>query len=144
MSFLENLHLAENLFVFANLVETDSHFGHRNDADGFGKALEKIDKELGKWLEKLSPEDLLILTADHGCDPTLKESTDHTREYVPILLYSKSLRAKGLGTRKSFADLACSVADWFSLKHEWLEYKQKEYLENSRNLDYSALVSTLL
>jgi phosphopentomutase len=105
-------------FVFANLVETDSHFGHRNDAKGFGEALEKIDLCLGDWLGKLQENDLLILTADHGCDPTVA-GTDHTREYVPIIAYSPSLKPKDLGLRTSFADTAASVADWLSYGSEW-------------------------
>ncbi len=109
---------AGNQFVFANLVETDSHFGHRNNAKGFGEALEKIDVKVGEWLKMLGPDDLLILTADHGCDPTVA-GTDHTREYVPIMAYSPSLQGKNLGTRESFADTAATVADWFGLKAEW-------------------------
>jgi len=131
-----------NLFVFANLVETDSHFGHRNDTLGFGKALEKIDQEITSWLENLGPEDLLILTADHGCDPTLLESTDHTREYVPVLAYSPSLKSRDLGVRKSFADVACTIADWFDLKQEWIKTKTSEYKLKKRKLNYQELVSS--
>ena len=100
------------------MVETDSHFGHRNDPKGFGTALEKIDLEIGKWLKMLGPDDLLILTADHGCDPTT-EGTDHTREYVPVLAYSTSLKAQNIGERKTFADTAASIANWFNLEKNW-------------------------
>lgn len=75
--------------IFANLVETDSHYGHRNDPKGFGHALELIDQELSQWLQDLTDDDLLILTADHGCDPTVP-GTDHTREYVPVMAYHKN------------------------------------------------------
>jgi phosphopentomutase len=104
--------------VFANLVETDSHFGHRNDPVGFAEALVKIDEAVGSWINCLGENDLLLLTADHGCDPTVA-GTDHTREYVPLLVYSPKLSAKDLGTRTSFADTAATVADWFGLENDW-------------------------
>ena len=109
-----------NALLFANLVETDSHFGHRNDAAGFANAIQLIDREIGHWLSILRPEDLLILTADHGCDPTV-QGTDHTREYVPIMAYSSGLSRvnKNIGTRSTFADTAASIADWFGLYGLW-------------------------
>jgi phosphopentomutase len=111
-----------NQLVFANLVETDSHFGHRNDPIGFGEAITKIDAELRNWLKMLGPDDLLILTADHGCDPT-RPGTDHTREYVPILAYSPNLKPAELGIRQSFADTAATVADWLGFKDKWQTQK---------------------
>ncbi|MDX1920143.1 MAG: phosphopentomutase [Candidatus Caenarcaniphilales bacterium] len=116
--FIHSKNDSKNQFVFANLVETDSHFGHRNNAEGFADALQKIDLEVGNWINILKEDDLLILTADHGCDPTVP-GTDHTREYVPILAYSPSLPPKSLGTRTSFTDTAATIADWFGLKSEW-------------------------
>lgn len=110
------------VLVFANLVETDSHFGHRNDPEGFAKAIEKVDVEVGHWMKTLQPDDLLILTADHGCDPTV-QGTDHTREYVPIMAFSPSIEGANVGLRKSFADIAASIADWFYLQNEWQAQK---------------------
>ena len=98
-------------FVFANLVETDQVFGHRNDVLGFHGALQEIDAAVGEWLEHLDPErDLLVLTADHGVDPTLP-GTDHTREHVPLLA-----RFAGDGARRDgpFADVGASVLRWLA------------------------------
>ncbi|MGH8016425.1 MAG: phosphopentomutase, partial [Candidatus Zixiibacteriota bacterium] len=102
--------------VFANCVDFDEKWGHRNDEKNFAKALEEFDANLGNLLPQLKEDDLLIITADHGCDPTIKTSTDHTREFVPLLVYGKKAN-KGvqLGNRKSFADVACTVADNFKL-----------------------------
>ncbi|MDX1918742.1 MAG: phosphopentomutase [Candidatus Caenarcaniphilales bacterium] len=103
---------SKSQFIFANLVETDSHFGHRNDPKGFGQALEKIDRVLGTWLNDLREGDLLLLTADHGCDPTLP-GTDHTREYIPVLAYSSNLKGSSdLGTLPSFKTVAATSAEW--------------------------------
>lgn len=102
--------------VMANLVDFDMLYGHRNDAVGFAKALEDFDSQLPRILETLRDEDLLIITADHGNDPTTP-STDHSREYVPILCYSKSgKRGVNLGMRKSFADLGKTVAEYFQIE----------------------------
>lgn len=102
--------------IFANCVDFDEKWGHRNDEKSFAKSLEEFDTELGKLLPELNDDDLLIITADHGCDPTIKTSTDHTREYVPLLVYGKNAK-KGvnLGIRKSFSDVACTIADNFRL-----------------------------
>ena len=96
---------------FVNLVDFDMLYGHRRDVDGYARALTEFDRWLGDFLPKLGPEDALILTADHGCDPAFTATTDHTREYVPMLAYGLCLRSLNLGTRKSFADLAATVAD---------------------------------
>jgi phosphopentomutase len=101
--------------LFINLVETDSNFGHRRDAEGFARALEYIDKQFPRIINALSDEDLLFVTADHGCDPCAP-GTDHTREYVPILCYNRKLTPKDLGTRTSFADIGASILDWFNIK----------------------------
>ena len=96
----------EDTIIFTNLVDFDMRYGHRNDVAGYAKALEYLDSRLPKILEALRSNDLLIITADHGCDPTTP-TTDHTREYVPILAYGG--QAVGLGTRHTFADVAATI-----------------------------------
>ncbi len=102
--------------VFSNFVDFDMLWGHRNDAKGYAVGLEAFDARLGTILEKLDERDLLLITADHGCDPT-DVSTDHTREYVPLLAYAPA-RAEGvdLGTRATFADLGATVAEVFGVR----------------------------
>ncbi len=101
-------------FIFVNLVDTDMKYGHRRDVAGYAHALEEIDAAIGRYLKDLGPGDLLMLTGDHGCDPTAPGS-DHTREYVPILAYSPALDAKNLGIRESFADIGKTVLDWLEI-----------------------------
>ncbi len=104
--------------IFANCVDFDDKWGHRNDEKHFARSLEEFDVQLGALLDKLRDDDLLIITADHGCDPTIKTSTDHTREYVPLLVYGKNVKAGvNLGTRETFADIACTLAEVFGLEH---------------------------
>jgi len=101
--------------LFANLVDFDMLYGHRRDPIGNGKAIEEFDARLPEIFSALSPQDLLIITADHGNDPTHR-GTDHTREYVPLLVYSKGLKAcVDLGIRKTFADIGASIAENFQL-----------------------------
>jgi phosphopentomutase len=101
---------------FLNLVDFDALYGHRRDPIGYGKALEEYDARLPEVLEKLKEDDLLIITADHGNDP-IHHGTDHTREYVPLLVYSKSLKSpKELPLRKTFADIGATVAENFGVK----------------------------
>lgn len=101
---------------FLNLVDFDALFGHRRDPEGYGKALEEFDARLPELLEKLTEQDLLILTADHGNDP-VHHGTDHTREFVPLLVYSKAFaEGRELPLRKTFADVGASVADNFNVK----------------------------
>lgn len=101
---------------FLNLVDFDALYGHRRDPIGYGKALEEYDARLPEVLELLKEDDLLIITADHGNDP-IHHGTDHTREYVPLLVYSKSLKEpKELPLRSTFADIGATVADNFSVK----------------------------
>ncbi len=100
-------------FVFANCEDFDMLYGHRNDPSGFARALEAFDAALAGILEHLHPDDLLILTADHGNDPTTP-STDHSREYVPLLVYGGGVRGD-LGTRPSFADVSIIAADWLGI-----------------------------
>lgn len=102
--------------LFVNLVDYDSQFGHRNDAQGYGRALEEFDRGLKEILAALEEGDLLIITADHGCDPTTP-GTDHTREYVPLLAYlAGSHDGVNLGTRESFCDLAATLAEAFQIQ----------------------------
>lgn len=97
--------------IFTNLVDFDSKYGHRRDVKGYAKALEEFDHHLLNILEELTPNDMLILTADHGCDPTFK-GTDHTREYIPILMYNKSnINGKSIGTRSTFSDIGATIED---------------------------------
>jgi len=101
--------------VFANLVDYDSKYGHRNDAQGYAKALEEFDEQLPRIMEKLNENDVLIVTADHGCDPTTV-STDHSREYVPLLIYGSQINPVNVGVRKSFADLGATIAEMLSVQ----------------------------
>jgi len=102
-------------FIMANLVDFDMLWGHRNDCDGFKNGLEIFDEWLGNFITKLDERDLLILTADHGNDPTTP-STDHSREYVPLLTFGQLCKSGiNLGVRKSFADLQSTIAEYFSV-----------------------------
>lgn len=96
---------------FVNLVDFDMQFGHRRDIDGYAAALSAFDAWLGAFLPKLGEDDLLMITADHGCDPGYAASTDHTREYVPLLVLGKNVKPGNLGTKDSFAHIAATVAD---------------------------------
>jgi len=114
--------------IFANLVDYDMLYGHRNDAGGYGRALKEFDHWLGGFLDKLDPEDYLFIVADHGCDP-LHPGTDHTREYVPILVYSPSLlMSSPLGERQTLADIAATIADLFDLPERFAGSSFKELL----------------
>ena len=101
-------------FIFTNLVDFDSKYGHRNDAPGYARALETFDGELATLLPQLRPDDMLFITADHGCDPT-DVSTDHTREYVPLIVAGPRVKALSLGTRATFADLGVTLAEYLGL-----------------------------
>ena len=96
---------------FVNLVDFDMQFGHRRDAVGYANALNEFDAWLGQFMVQLGDEDLLMITADHGCDPAYNATTDHTREYVPLLILGKQVKPVNLGTRESFADIAATCAD---------------------------------
>ena len=100
---------------FVNLVDFDALYGHRRDPIGYANCVEEFDRQLGELLQFLKEDDLLIICADHGNDPT-HTGTDHTREYIPVLLYNKNLKAKDLGVRKTFADIGATVANNFNLK----------------------------
>ena len=109
----QTLKLAQQDFsglCFVNLVEFDSHYGHRQNPDGYAEALAEFDRWLPDLLEMLQPDDAVLITADHGCDPC-DASTDHTREYVPMLLLGDGIRPVNLGTRQTFADVAATVCE---------------------------------
>ena len=100
---------------FVNLVDYDMLYGHRNDVDGYAKALTYFDERLPEILEKMRDEDILMITADHGCDPSTP-STDHSREYTPLILYGQPVKAgTNYGTRDTFADIAATILDYFSI-----------------------------
>lgn len=100
--------------IFTNLVDTDMLFGHRNDFKGYANAIEEIDAFLPKIIEKMTDDDILFITADHGCDPTVK-GTDHTREQVPLLVYSKNIEPQNLGIIPSFAYISDEIRNWFGI-----------------------------
>lgn len=100
--------------IFTNLVDTDMLYGHRRDYIGYKKAIEEIDTYLDKFILNTDENDLLIITADHGCDPTFKGS-DHTREYVPLIIYNKNIEPKNLGVRDSFCYVSERIKDWLQL-----------------------------
>ncbi len=103
-----------NEFIFVNYVDTDMNFGHRRDPEGYCRAVEEIDEHIGRLLKILGEDELLIITADHGCDPTFR-GTDHTREHVPLLVYRKGSEPVNLGVRNQFSDVAASVADFLGV-----------------------------
>ncbi len=103
--------------IFTNLVDFDMVYGHRNDIDGYKNALEAFDKKLPEIISALKNEDILFITADHGCDPTTP-STDHSREYVPLLVYGKNIKhGVNLGIRSTFADLGKTVVDYLGIEN---------------------------
>jgi phosphopentomutase len=101
--------------IFANLVDFDMKFGHRRNPQGYAEALAAFDARLPDILDCMDQDDLLILTADHGCDPTFRGS-DHTREYVPILAWRKGGRAGDLGIRSTMADVGATLGAWFGTR----------------------------
>jgi len=102
---------------FVNLVDFDMLYGHRQDVDGYAAALTAFDRWLPNFISKMRPDDVLVITADHGCDPG-DSHTDHTREYVPLLVYGDRIRPVNLGTRPTYADIAATVADYLSVPYD--------------------------
>ncbi len=102
---------------FTNLVDFDMQFGHRRDALGYANALNEFDEWLGDFKAKMRPDDVLIITADHGCDPC-HSGTDHTREYIPVLIYGEGIKPANLGTRAGFCDIAATVLELLNVKGE--------------------------
>ena len=107
-----------NGLCFVNLVDFDMQYGHRRDIDGYAKALNEFDSWLPKFMEQLGEEDLVMVTADHGCDPAYTATTDHTREYGPLMILGKAVKPVNLGTRKSFADIAATVTELLGVEYE--------------------------
>ena len=103
---------------FVNLVDFDMVFGHRRNIDGYANALSEFDAWLGEFVKNLGEDDLVMITADHGCDPAYTATTDHTREYVPLLIMGKQVKPGSLGTRKSFADIAATVTELLGVAYE--------------------------
>ena len=103
---------------FVNLVDFDMVFGHRRDIDGYANALSEFDAWLGDFLKGLNEDDLVMITADHGCDPAYTATTDHTREFVPLLVLGKAVKPVNLGTRKSFADIAATVTELLGVDYD--------------------------
>jgi len=114
---LEYSKKGNNNFIFINLVDFDVYFGHRNDPEGFAKKLAAFDSFLPEFLGNLDETDRVLITADHGNDPTTP-STDHSREYVPLLFYSKNKKGKNLGIRQTFSDAGKTVADFFGVEND--------------------------
>ncbi|WP_047979990.1 phosphopentomutase [Ornithinibacillus contaminans] len=116
VKLVESMDMEFNGISFLNLVDFDAKYGHRRDPQGYGVALETFDAQMPEVLEKLKPNDLLIITADHGNDP-VHHGTDHTREYVPLLVYYKAIEAgKELAIRETFADIGATIADNFDVE----------------------------
>lgn len=116
--------------IFTNLVDFDMLYGHRNNVEGYSKALEYFDSKLPEIVENMKETDMLIITADHGNDPTTP-STDHSREYIPVLIYGKEIKENvNIGTRKTYADISATVLDILGLeKLENGESFRKEILK---------------
>ena len=115
------LELADRDFsglCFVNLVDFDMLFGHRQDADGYAEALSEFDAWLPSFMDKLGEDDLLMITADHGCDPS-DNSTDHTREYIPLLIYGKAIEPKNLGTLSGFANIGRMACEYLGKKSDF-------------------------
>jgi len=102
--------------IFVNLVDFDMVYGHRRNAEGYARALEQVDRQLPQVLAKMKQKDLLFIVADHGCDPTTSHHTDHTREYVPLLVYGAGVKPVNLGVRETFADVGQTIAELFGVK----------------------------
>ena len=117
----KTLELADRDFrglCFVNLVDFDMLYGHRRDPDGYAKALAEFDAWLPGFLQKLGPEDVLLVTADHGCDPRYLKHTDHTREFIPMLAMGPGVKPGNLGTRTGFCDIAATVAELLGVSYE--------------------------
>ncbi len=114
---LEYMKTVKKGLIFSNLVDFDSKYGHRNNPQGYADCLMEFDARVPELIDALEDNDILIITADHGCDPTT-ESTDHSREYVPLLVYKKGITPTNLGVRATYADVAASIADYFGLEYE--------------------------
>ena len=113
---LEYMDKDDASLIFTNLVDYDMLYGHRRDIDGYAKAVAYFDERIPEIIGKMRDDDVLMITADHGCDPGYDKTTDHTREYIPFLMYGKNIKPKNLGTRKTFADMGATVLDYLSVE----------------------------
>ncbi len=116
-----------NGICFVNLVDFDMKYGHRNDVEGYAKAATVFDQQLGTFLKNMKEDDILMITADHGCDPGFP-GTDHTREHTPLLIYGEKIKENvNLGTRESFADIAATILDIFQVENhtDGISFKEK-------------------
>lgn len=112
---LDYMDSVEEGLIFTNLVDYDMLYGHRRDIDGYAKAVAYFDERLPEIIGKMKDEDILMITADHGCDPGYTKTTDHTREYVPFIMYGSSVTPKNMGTRSTFADMGATVLDYLNV-----------------------------
>ncbi|MBQ0043310.1 MAG: phosphopentomutase [Lachnospiraceae bacterium] len=115
---IEFMHRDFEGLLFTNLVDFDMLYGHRRDVEGYAKALSYFDEKLPLIMERMKKDDILIITADHGCDPSFTKTTDHTREYVPCLMYGANVKPANLGTRDTFSDIAKTVIDYLGVSGE--------------------------
>ena len=113
---LEYMDRDDASLIFTNLVDYDMLYGHRRDIDGYAKAVAYFDDRLPEIIEKMTDDDVLMITADHGCDPGYTKTTDHTREYVPFIMYGKNIEPKNLGTHATFADMGATVLDYLGVE----------------------------
>lgn len=115
---LEFMRSDKNGLIFSNLVDFDMKYGHRNDVEGYANALIEFDNRLPEIISALGENDILMITADHGCDPTT-ESTDHSREYIPVLVYGKNIKENAnIGTRSGFSDIGKTILDLLEVENE--------------------------
>ena len=118
-AWMDFMHQDFTGLCFTNLVDTDMQYGHRNDPEGFAAALEYFDQKLPEIMQLMQEDDLLIVTADHGCDPCFP-GTDHTREHIPLMVWHKRMQGcTDLGLRLTYADVAATVAQWLGLPHRF-------------------------
>ena len=117
---LEYTNSVSNSLVFANLVDFDVYFGHRNNPEGFYEALKEFDNFLPSFLSQLDESDIVLITADHGNDPTT-QSTDHSREFVPLIVFRKNKKSNNLGIRETFSDAGKTVSDFFAIDNAWTD-----------------------
>lgn len=103
---------------FINLVDYDMLYGHRRDVDGYAKALTYFDEKLPEIMQKMRDDDILMITADHGCDPAYTKTTDHTREHTPFIMYGKNIKPVNLGTRDGFCDIAATILDYLDVEQK--------------------------
>ena len=107
-----------NGLCFVNLVDFDMLFGHRRNVDGYANALTEFDNWLGGFIDKMHDDDVLMITADHGCDPAFLKTTDHTREFTPLIIYGRGIKPVNLGVKPTFSVIAATVCDLLGVDYE--------------------------